>query len=445
VVRNPLLNDHKTSAAGKKNNKIMVANLLLRMVDRESCVPRQRLIVASKFITLATYLAGLFLFMALLSCSPASGRGPKRIMENGMEVVVNGADPYALKGEPRALLLREEFRIDTEDEQILTAGLADVATIDVDSEGRIYAFRRGGNSGHLIFRFDDRGRFQKSFVPIGQGPGEVLYPKFMRITAEGEIPVVNRSARRVDFFDLDGRFLRKLALPEDTYLLPIRGIERLANGNYLVLHFSVGPNLEVLGIVLTMTDSAFHTVKDLYEAPFPGEQIETPFIDYPLFAASNRAVFVSSYKPGSDIAIYDLDGVPVRGIRLDYPTPKITPGFREAFLSQFHPPKSPQLKSLKFPEYFPHVQAMFTDDAGRLIISSFGKDSGSGANICDVFTPGGVRILRTSLGFQDVTRWADSEMFDVVIKNGRAYSIGEKGEGFKEIIVYALTWSGPGA
>ena len=439
------VNAHSASAAEKETNKIMVADLLSRKGDRDSRMPRGHRFGFATFTALVAYASGLVFFSALLSCSSAQGRGPKRIMENGMEVVVNGVDPYAMKGEPRALLLREEFRVDTEDDEILTAGLADVATIDVDSEGHIYAFRRGGNSGHLIFRFDDRGRFQKSFVPIGQGPGEVLYPKFMRITAEGEIPVVNRSARRVDFFDLDGRFLRKLALPEDIYLLPIRGIERLANGNYLVLHFSVGPNLEVLGIVLTMTDSAFHTVKDLYEAPFSGEQIETPFIDYPLFAASNRAIFVSSYKPGSDIAIYDLDGVPVRGIRLDYPTPKITPGFREAFFSQFHPPKSPQLKSLKFPEYFPHVQAMFTDDAGRLFISSFGKDTGSGANICDVFTPGGVRILRTSLGFQDVTRLADSEMFDVVIKNGRAYSIGEKGEGFKEIIVYALTWSGPGA
>jgi hypothetical protein len=420
----------------------MMGDPLSRMALRESRMPRQRRAWSTTITSLVAYATGLVLFAALLSCSSASSRGPKRIKENGLEVVVNGADPYALKGEPRALLLREEFRIDTEDEEILTAGLVDIATIDVDSQGHIFAFRRGGNSGHLVFRFGDSGRFQKSFVSIGQGPGEVLYPQFMRITAEDEIPIVNRSARTVDFFDLDGRFLRKLALPGDIHLLPGRGLERLANGNYLVLHLSVGPNLEIQGIVLTMTDSAFHTVKDLHEAPYPGEQIETPFIDYPLFAASNRAVFVGSYKPGSDITVYDLDGVPVRGIRLDYPTPKVTPSFREAFLSLFQP-NSPEVKSLKFPEYFPHVQAMFTDDAGRLFISSFGKDSGSGANICDVFTPDGVRIFRTSLGFQDVTRLAGGEIFEVIIKNRRAYCIGEKTDDFKEIIVYALTWSGP--
>jgi hypothetical protein len=419
----------------------MMGEPLSRMALKESRMPRQRRVAASTFIALVAYATSLVLFAALLSCSSASSRGPKRIKENGLEVVVNGADPYALKGEPRALLLREEFRIDTEDEEILTAGLVDIATIDVDSQGRIFAFRRGGNSGHLVFRFNNRGQFQNSFVPIGQGPGEIMYPQFMRITAEGEIPIVNRSVRTVDFFDLDGRFLRKLALPGDIHLLPGRGLKRLANGNWLVLHFSVGPNLEIQGIVLSLTDSAFRTVKDLHEATYPGEQIETPFIDYPLFAASNRAIFVGSYKPGSDIVAYDLDGLPVRRIRLEYPTPKVTPDFSKAILSLFQP-NSPEVKSLKFPEYFPHIQAMFTDDVGRLFISSFGKDSDSGANICDIFTPDGARILRTALGFQDVTRIAAGETFDVVIKNGKAYCIGEKADGFKEIIIYALTWSG---
>lgn len=362
-------------------------------------------------------------------------------MEDGVELVINGAELYALRREPRALSLKEEFRIDTEDGAILAAGLTDIATVDVDNQGRIYAFRRRANSGPLVFRFDDHGRFQNSFLPIGQGPGEVMYPQFTRITNEDELIVVDRGARTVDFFDLDGRLVRKLALPGDLHLLSGgRTFESLANGNFLVVHISVGPNLEVLGIVLTMMDSGLHPIKDLYKALYPGDQIETPFGDFPLFATSNRAVFVVSYQPGSDIAIYDLDGVLVRRIRLDYPTPEVSASFREAFLSLF-PPDSAQVKSLRFPDHFPHVQAMFTDDAGRLFISSFGKDGDSGANICDVFTPGGARIIRTALGYQDINRFAAGETFDVAIKNGRAYCIHEKDDGFKEIVVYALKWS----
>ncbi len=365
-------------------------------------------------------------------------------MENGVEVVLNGPVPYALAGEPHALTLKEEVRIDTEDETVAAVGLTDIAAVDADDQGRIYAFRLRANSGPLAYRFDSLGRFEKSFMPVGQGPGEIQEPRYLRLTRGGEIPVFNRGAQALEFFDLDGRFLRKLAAPGEFRPISGRPLELLANGGYVALRVSTDPNLQILGLELSLLNASLRPTKDLSHTALSSGPIETPFPDSPIFAVSDRAVFVSSYKPGSDILVYDLDGRLLRRIRLGYPAPEVTAEFRKDFLSIF-PANYPLIKSLKFPERFPHVLGMTTDEAGRLYVIGFGKDTSSGANICDIFTPDGARIVRTALGHESYAKIANGGRISTVIKNGQAYFIREKPDGYQEIVVSSLTWSGAGA
>jgi hypothetical protein len=148
-----------------------------------------------------------FVALASLFWAACSSRieGPKRIAENGVEVVVNDAGPYPIKGEPHALSLHEEFRIDTENGALSAAGLSDVAAVDADSRGRLYICQRAKGQDPLIFQFDNRGNFLKSYGRIGQGPGELQSAYYLRITGKDELPVFDRGSNRLIFFDPDGR------------------------------------------------------------------------------------------------------------------------------------------------------------------------------------------------------------------------------------------------
>jgi hypothetical protein len=152
----------------------------------------------------------LFAALVLFGSSASSGQKPERILEKSIEVVVNGPKPYLVKGQPSALSLHEEFRIDLEDDKIAAIGLTDVSKLDIDSQGRIYVCQSGGRGqdASLVYQFDENGKFLKSFGRIGQGPGEAGNPYYLRITAQDEIPIFDRSAYRILFFDSAGRVTR---------------------------------------------------------------------------------------------------------------------------------------------------------------------------------------------------------------------------------------------
>lgn len=334
--------------------------------------------------------------------------------------------------------MREEFRIDLEDGSFAESGLTDVDTLDVDSHGRIYLFRRQAISGNIVFKFDERGRLLGSFCAIGQGPGEVQSPRFMRMTSGDEIPVINMGNRAVVFFDTEGKVSRKTALPAVFFPLP-RGIIPLANGDYLVSYFRVKPEtLEFSEFGVGVFSPDFAKRLDLRVYPVPDENdLRTPFYDFPLVAASDKAIFIASMAPKRDIEVYDLGGRLIRKILADYPAVKVPPEFPEEVRGPI-PRDHPLWKNLVFPGTFPPFKSLFTDDLGRLYAAGYAKDPGTGANVCDVFSPSGVRILRTAMGYQTLQHL---HPLDAVIKNGRLYCVREKPGGFLEVLVFSLHWT----
>lgn len=383
------------------------------------------------------------LAMALFwSCHPRS-EGPKRIIKNGIEVVDNGAGVFPAPEGPRSLSLREEFRIDLEDEALAAAGLTDIATIDADSKGRVYLFRRGMGQGPVVFQFDDRGRFLKSFCTIGQGPGEVEFPQFLRISAVDEVRVLSQGATRLVYYDLQGRFLRQSRVSHDVQLVPNR-IKALANGNYLAQYLLPDKDMNLAKVVLGLFDGEFHKITDIRDYEIP-DSIKPGFkllAYYPIVGVSAMAFFVNWGPEGREIAVFDLDGRMKRLIRAEFPSLPVPSGFKKAILDQIPLNLGKDIRDLfQTLETFPPFQSFFTDDNGRLFAAGFEKDPVSGANICDVFSPDGVRLMRNGLGFQDLLRdlWEMGSR-DVVLKNNRCYCVREKPSGFKEVVVYSMIW-----
>jgi len=382
--------------------------------------------------------AALLAAAIALACGKAE-RGASRTIRDGVETVENGRGIYSVRGEPRALTLRQEFRIDTEDDTVAAAGLTDIENLDVDSRGRIFVYRRHATSGNTVFEFDERGHLLRSFCPVGQGPGEVQNPRFMRLTADGEIPVVSLGSQKVLFFDAEGTVLRSAELPALLFPLP-HGFVPLANGDYVISYLRVNPEtlaFSSYGVGLFGPD--FCRRLELKSYPVPAEEeLKTVFVDLPLVAASRTSFSLTTMASTREIEVYDLSGRLIRKILADFPAVEVPPEFREEILRPL-PPEHPFQRNLAFPKTFPPFLSLFTDDHDRLYAVGYGRDRATGAGVCDVFSPDGVRILRTALGYQRLQ--LGPPLRDIIIKNGRLYCVREKLSGFLEVLVYSLEWT----
>jgi len=127
-----------------------------------------------KLIYLVLILS-LFIF-----CAPQQEK-VERIIEDGVEIIVNHIEPYKIKGEPSTFTLEEEFVIDLERDDIAEIGLTELQDFAVDSSGNIY-FSDSNSKENLIFKFDAHGNHLKSFCLKGQGPGELTGAPMMMFT-----------------------------------------------------------------------------------------------------------------------------------------------------------------------------------------------------------------------------------------------------------------------
>jgi len=117
------------------------------------------------------FISSILILFLFSNCGPGQEK-IERIMEDGVEVVVNYLEPYEIGVKPIALSLEKEFTIDTERDAIAELGLVDIGKyFDVDSEGNVYLVSPEGER-NTIFKFDRKGNFVTSLGHRGQGPGE---------------------------------------------------------------------------------------------------------------------------------------------------------------------------------------------------------------------------------------------------------------------------------
>ncbi len=386
---------------------------------------------------MAFILAVLF----LLSCCSQKQKGVEKIFEAGVEVVINHLEPYKIEGEPSELYLDEILKIDMEQEEISTLGLADVQTFDVDSEGNIFMFQYPRESEHLVFKFNKAGNFLMSFGEIGQGPGEIQanVPGYLRITIRNEIPIVDRTAKKILFFSSHGTLLRET--PFDMYYLSRGGFALLENGNFLIHRVPLGPQGEIQRAIISIFDSGLNKIKDLadYEIPGMGKEKVNVFLEIPIVGISRNQIFLGYEKISKDILVYDLNGELKRKIRKEYNPIAVPDELKQELKARLEGRSF--WEQLYIPTHMPLFQYMFTDDAGRLYVVTSEKDRELGMNICDIYYPEGVFIGRKSMGYFDLLKFIYlTQPLDIIAKGGRLYCLREKESGYKELMVYKMRW-----
>ncbi len=157
----------------------------------------------------------LILFSLLLA-TPAAAQQVTRLP----------AQDKSLSGKPAI-----QFSIGAEDGEDWEL-LSRVAQVAFDREENLYVLD-GGN--HRVLIFNPQGKFVRKIAKKGGGPGELLTPVGLAVTAAGEIAVTDLGRAAVSLFKRDGTFIKNLPLGEDFgFPVPVQGTYAHPSGGVIV-------------------------------------------------------------------------------------------------------------------------------------------------------------------------------------------------------------------
>jgi hypothetical protein len=373
--------------------------------------------------------------------------GPKqddvdRIMEDGVEVVINHLEPYKIKEEPTSLQLEELFTIDTEKDEIAEIGVTDVIAFDIDSEGSIYLWTQF-TSKSFIYKFDKSGNFVDSFGNKGQGPDEIGYPTNLRIT-DSDIVMVCDARKKLLQLNSKGELYKSLKLNPQLYWATqldnknILAVKMNFNPETLYIHFpiviSIVESEEIKVLQQGQKMPANNTVKEINGLHL------TP--NFNVWSISKRQIFIGNIDNGYEFLVYDFGGKLLRKIRKEYSPVEVPQDIKDIAMKNF--PENIK-KKVFFPKNMPPFQYFFTDDESRLFVMTFEKGQSRNEYIYDIFNPDGSFIGRTSLGnFGTNPRTPQGShrptALHAVAKNKKLYHLREKESGYQELVVFKMIW-----
>jgi hypothetical protein len=367
-------------------------------------------------------------FLLLFACQ----KQPKidRATENGVEVLLNHIQPYSLKSESGTLVLEWTFSIDTEKEDMFKVGLTDIETFDVDQGGNIFIIQ-WQSKDNFAFKFSPEGRFMKSFVRFGQGPGELEYGGTILISPQNEVIAKDPSKTKFLIYDREGRFLRETHL-EKTY-----GPIPLTNGKFLI--FWGEDTSEWRKQYVGLCNSEFKDAKVLDTFQYPNVMnVRCPVNrDMMIYKTAVDRIFIGNTAKGYEIQVYDLDGNLLRKIRKEFKPVAVSEEVKKDYFKLW-PKDDPLKNNFYFTEHWPPFRGLFADDEGRLFVLTYEAGINPGEFMYDIFNPEGIFIGRMSLA--NMKNLCRPYSFTVRAIKNHLYGLQEKESGYKELVVYKMRW-----
>jgi len=373
------------------------------------------------------FISIVFLLMIISNCGPRQDQVEK-IIEDGVEVVINHLEPYQI-GDISSFRLEEIFTIDTEEDEISNLGIPDISGFEVNSEGKIFILRTYTGEGDCIFKFDSGGKFVKSFGPQGQGPGEFQNPHHIALDSDDNIVIIdsgrpilikyNKDGVFIDGYEMPNEYTEVTSGPKANLLVQEVSFDRdKENASYSFKLKLLNHDLEVLQIIDKLS---YEVRRDKLRATEP------------LFcwSASRDNIYVANEDRGYEIWVYDSDGKLIRKIRKGHRRVPISENYKEKILKQF-----PDMKDvLYFPEFHHPLQSLVAADDRKLLVSTYEEGNSPGEYMCDIFNEEGVFIGRKSL---NIWVW-EGHLWAKIIAD-KYYCLTEKDNGFKALYVYNMIW-----
>jgi hypothetical protein len=368
-----------------------------------------------------------------------------KIIEDGVEVVLNHMEPHKVARGQNRLNLKRLFVVDFERDEFAKVGIGKIGGFDVDSEGSFYIWSLP-ESDKFIHKFNKSGKYISSFGQRGQGPGEIESIINFRINEKDEVIVCEAERRKLFVLDTDGKLTREIPLPAKHDFATLLDDNKLLVLGY---DFKLDEGIAELPVIFLEVNSGKETL--LHSGETIPNWLRAKKINAITTAPSRRQwsitdkyVYIANKASGYQFLVYDFNGALVRKIRKEYRPVPVPKKIKDSILKVFsrsERERTQVLPKVFFPDAMFPIQYYFTDDAGRLYVMTFEKGDGSSSYIYDIFNTEGLFIGRTSLdnsGNESNEIWGGP--FDVCAKNDTLYCMRAKESGYRELVVYQMVW-----
>jgi len=358
---------------------------------------------------------------------------PRRITEAGVEVIMNPLEPAKPDGQPSALFLKEEVIVDMGRADLVEAGLAEPAAMDVDSDGSIYLITQR-SSTNFIFKLDKTGNLVASFGRKGQGPGELQFPTFVMFSPKEELFVVDQMRRKLVVFSKAGSLIRESPVEFATQI-----VWPLLNDRYLAALYEYDPEAEYSISRLFIFDGGWQKIAELdpIKSVNMARAKKLDGVDArSILAVTPQHIFRGNSERGYDIWVYNHEGRLIKKIKKDYKPMEVDEAFMNNVRRRYA--RAPEiLNKLHFSKTFPPFQFGFADETGYLFVMTYEKGRNGSEFIYDIFDQDGAFVARTALSNYGRYGIVERALF-AMARRGRVYCFSEKESGFKEIVVYRM-------
>ncbi len=270
--------------------------------------------------------------------------------------------------------------------------------------------------------FDEQGHLKRVIGRLGQGPGELDAPSGLAIIGN-ELAVSSVVARRLAFFDVrDGQYVRMIRMSDS-----FSNIRYDSKGNL----YAVVTNTSQRTVKFQKYDSNLRFEKTFFSRVwFPPDYFQAS--DW--FEVRNDDSIIYAYPINHEykILVFDVDGNIVDTILKNCIPEPISPSDRaevEALMKRF-----PGVEGHfdEIPDYYEPFYAMFTDEAGRVLVQTRVRRNPS-VSTWDAFNRDGKFLCSFDL--------AGSDPISLLWRNGRVYSGSEDADGNPTIRVRKVKWT----
>jgi len=374
-------------------------------------------------------LSGIALLLACCGKQPPV----EKIVEGGVEVVLNHYEPYEVRGEPSHLSLREEIRIDFENAKLSDLDLKEPSFVEADSKGNIFVVEGAPDSKYYVYKFNLEGLFINKLGYKGQGPGEIQWIWDLIIDRDDRVLISDPAASKLLEFDTDGKFIKETIIGHI-----LREELPLLNGNYFARRRAMDSS-EGNRWYLCLFNPDFKEIKKLdsfdMSASAPPKQNPGIMVAFHWKVAGDR-IFIGNEQRGYDIWVYSLEGILLRKIRKEFKRVPYPEEFRQQ--TKKIAVREPALNLVPLND-MPPFNSFFSDDEGRLFVMTYEQGENPDEYIHDVFNKDGALIGRVPLGKYGIMGRALNHL-RATAKNGRFYRLRLKENGYAEVIVSRMEW-----
>jgi hypothetical protein len=375
----------------------------------------------------------LFILVFLFFFCGEKSNEVEKLIEDGVEVVINHLEPYKIKGQPSTFTLEEGFFIDFEREDLANLGIGEIWGFDVDSKGNVYCLTES-----QIFKFDNSGHFIRKFGQKGQGPGEFIYPEEWWITENDEFALYDRVNSKFIFFREDGEFLKAIKIPSKIITAGMVSVVLPGNEGFLFDENLFDREVDNFYLQLIVLDADFNKTKALMEKvnrvnPFKSAKINlfTSYIRYQI--SKDKIYSISQENPDFEINIYNFQGENIKKIRKEFKKMRIPEDYKTERMDSYKESTMYRVHKMKayFQEYFPPIKNFFIDTQGRIYIETYEEGKSPDYEIVDIFNAEGIFIGRASL----------KKALSRIFKIDRMHVLYEKESGFQKLVVSNMIWN----